>query len=70
MSVITVKTRRIVARLCALCTRHEKLKGAIETEHSRPMVVSFELQAMKRLRFKMKDEIQALKARIQGRTVA
>lgn len=70
MSFITVKTRRLVARLCALRTRHEKLKGAIETEQNRPMVCSLKLQAMKRLRLKMKDEIQALKARMQGRTVA
>ena len=70
MSFITVKSRRLVARLYALRTRHEKLKGAIETEQNRPMACSFKLQAMKRLRLKMKDEIQALKARIQGRTVA
>ena len=70
MSFVTVNSRRLIARLYALRSRHEKLESAIETEQNRPMACSFKLQAMKRLRLKMKDEIKALKSRMQGRTVA
>lgn len=70
MTFVTVKPRRLIARLGALRSRHERLKSAIETEQKRPMACAFKLQSLKRLRLKVKDDIQALKSRLGGRSLA
>ena len=70
MTIVTVKPRRLIARLGALRTRHARLKNAIEAEQKRPMACAFKLQSLKRLRLKVKDEIQALKSRAGARVTA
>ncbi len=70
MSFVSVKTRGLVARLGALRTRHARLEGAIKAEQKRPLACTFKLQSLKRLRLKVKDEIQALRSRAGGRSLA
>lgn len=70
MTFVTVKTRRLIARLGALRTRHERLKSAITVEQKRPLACAFKLQSLKRLRLKVKDEIEALKSRVGARSMA
>ncbi len=70
MSFVPVKSRRLVARLGALRSRHARLDGAIEAERKRPMACAFKLQSLKRLRLKVKDEIQAMKSRLNARAPA
>lgn len=70
MSFVTVKTRGLVARLGALRTRHASLEGAIKAEQKRPMACAFKLQSLKRLKLQVKDDIQALKSRSGGHSMA
>ncbi len=70
MSLVTVKTRSLVSRLGALRTRHERLEGAIKAEQKRPMACAFKLQSLKRLKLKVKDEIQSLTSGGDGRSLA
>ena len=70
MTIVTVKPRRLIARLGALRTRHARLKTAIEAERKRPTACAFKLQSLKKLRLKVKDEIAALKTRSAARTTA
>ena len=63
MTIVTVKPRRLIARLGTLRIRHARLKNAIDAEQKRPMACAFKLQSLKRLRLKVKDEIQALRRR-------
>lgn len=70
MTFVTVKPRRLIARLGALRSRHARLKTAIDAEQKRPMACAFKLQSLKRLRLKVKDEIQALKTRADTRSMA
>lgn len=69
MTLVKVKSRRLVARLGALRSRHERLKSAIEAERRRPLACAFKLQSLKKLRLKVKDEIEALKARSAARSL-
>ncbi len=70
MTLVKVKSRRLVARLAALRNRHERLESALEAERKRPMACAFKLQSLKRLKLKVKDEIQALKTRATTRSMA
>ena len=70
MTLVKVKSRRLVARLAALRSRHQRLESAIAAERKRPMACAFKLQSLKRLKLKVKDEIQALKARSATRVTA
>ena len=70
MTIVTVKPRRLIARLGALRIRHARLKNAIDAEQKRPMACAFKLQSLKRLRLKVKDEIRALKSRVDARSMA
>ncbi len=70
MSFVSVKTRGLAARLAALRTRHARLEGAIKAEQKRPMACTFRLQSLKRLKLKVKDDIQALGPSADGRSLA
>lgn len=70
MTNVTVKSRRLIARLGALRTRHARIDGVIAAERKRPMACAFKLQSLKRLRLKVKDDIEALRSRVGARSMA
>lgn len=53
------------SRLRELDTRHRDLDHAIEFEGKRPAVDGMRLSAMKRQKLKIKEEMEALRMRIQ-----
>lgn len=70
MSFVSVTTHDAIARLGALRNRHASLEGAIAAEQKRPMACAFKLQSLKRLKLKVKDDIQTLKSRAEDRAAA
>ena len=70
MTTVSVKSRRLIARLGALRTRHARIDEVIATERKRPMADAFKLQSLKKMKLKVKDEIEALRARIGARSMA
>lgn len=53
------KAKKVAARIGALRSRHSALDRDIEEELSRPAPDDIRLKALKRMRLKTKDEIQA-----------